>query len=128
MSNSNVQPISHTPGPLAEVRRGETRIYFAVPTCYTIGKTFPTYLEAADFARSTIETFKYGDGVPYGKSRAFVDVRIADEAGDRILYRFEVFEACITSARASENDGSLQHTPTTWVGNELVNRQVGGAE
>lgn len=31
-------------------------------------------------------------------------------------------------AGAGENDGSLQHTPTTWVGNELVNRQVGGAE
>jgi len=30
--------------------------------------------------------------------------------------------------RAGENDGSLQHTPTTWVGNELVNRPIGGAE
>ena len=30
--------------------------------------------------------------------------------------------------RAEENFGSPQHTPTTWVGNELVNRQVGGAE
>lgn len=27
---------------------------------------------------------------------------------------------------AGENDGSLQHTPTTWEGNEQFNRRVGG--
>lgn len=26
----------------------------------------------------------------------------------------------------AENDGSLQHTPTTWIGNEQVNREIGG--
>lgn len=27
-----------------------------------------------------------------------------------------------------DNLGSLQHTPTTWIGNEQVNRRVGGAQ
>ncbi|MFO0833698.1 MAG: hypothetical protein U0638_01905 [Phycisphaerales bacterium] len=36
--------------------------------------------------------------------------------------------ACGCASCAEENFGSPQHTPTTWVGNELVNRQVGGAE
>lgn len=27
-----------------------------------------------------------------------------------------------------DNDGSLQHTPTTWIGNEQFNRPVGGGE
>lgn len=30
-------------------------------------------------------------------------------------------------ATGGDNDGSLQHTPTTWIGNEQVNHQVGGA-
>lgn len=75
-----------TPGPLSQIRPGETRIYFAVPTCYTIGDTHATYKEAADAARATIKTFDYG-----GCSRAWVDVRLADETGDRIIHRVEVF-------------------------------------
>ena len=74
-----------TPGPHG-IRPGETRIYFAVPTHYTIGDTFPTYKEAADAARARIKTFDYG-----GCSREFVHVRIADESGDRVLHCVEVF-------------------------------------
>lgn len=36
--------------------------------------------------------------------------------------------ACGCASCAEENYGSPQHTPTTWEGNELVNRQVGGAQ
>jgi len=31
-----------------------------------------------------------------------------------------------TELAACDNRGSLQHTPTTWIGNEQVNHQVGG--
>lgn len=33
----------------------------------------------------------------------------------------------ISGVAADDNDGSLQHTPTTWIGNEQVNREIGGA-
>jgi hypothetical protein len=67
------------------------RVYFAVPTHYTIGKEFDTYAEAVDYARSTITPF---DGIP-GESRAFVDVRVvmSDDLGgvDKSIHRVEVF-------------------------------------
>lgn len=85
MSQMNDGGPAITPGPLSQVRSGETRIYFAVPTPYTIGDTFASYKEAADAARARIKAFDYGC------SREFVDVRIADEAGDRMLHRVEIF-------------------------------------
>lgn len=33
----------------------------------------------------------------------------------------------IEGVAADDNDGSLQHTPTTWIGNEQFNRPAGGA-
>ena len=73
--------------------KGETRIYFAVPDTYSSGDAFESYKEAEDEARSRIQTFKYGGGIPDVKSREFVDVRISDDEGDRILHRVEVFAA-----------------------------------
>lgn len=83
-------PRDITPGPLAQVRPGEVRIYFAIPTPYGIGDTFPSYKEAETAARDRIKTFDYGH--TKGCSREFVDVRIADEASDRMLHRVEVFK------------------------------------
>ena len=81
------EPSRHiTPGPLSQIRPGEVRIYFAVPTAYTIGDTFESFREAYQAARTTIKVFDYG-----GCSRAWVDVRVADETGDRIVHRVEVF-------------------------------------
>lgn len=76
-----------TPGPSLTVKRGEVRIYFAVPTYYTIGDTFATYREAEDAARAKIVPLECG-----GFSRQWVDVRIADETIDRVLHRVEVFK------------------------------------
>lgn len=89
-----VPPRHIMPGPLSQIRPGETRIYFAVPTYYDIGETFSTYKEAADTARERIKTFDYG-----GCSREWVIVRVADETGDREIHRVEIFAGPTKSKR-----------------------------
>lgn len=54
--------------------------------------------------------------------------KFSRDAGHNELSTAVAAPACGCASCAEENYGSPQHTPTTWVGNELVNRQVGGAE
>lgn len=70
------------------------RVYFAVPSHYTIGSEHETWAEAVDVARSKITKH---DGIP-GYSRAWVDVRVQDEQGDRSVHRIEIFRAPSSSA------------------------------
>jgi hypothetical protein len=79
------------------------RVYYAVPSHYTIGEEFPGTLEghaeACAFARAKIERFDYASGPSY--SRAFVDkrfvIRWLPESGqigsgvDMIVERVEIF-------------------------------------
>lgn len=68
---------------------GRERIYFAVADHYTIGREFDSYAEAVEHARSTIDYFE-----DLGRhSRAFVDVRVNDNTGDRSIHRVEIFPA-----------------------------------
>ena len=83
-----------------------TAVDFAVPTNYGIGDRFPSFAEAVEAARATIECFTYpgqgkdgADAVRY--SRAFIHMRQVEPVQDRpgavrsgcdgILARWEVF-------------------------------------
>lgn len=79
------------------------RVYFAVPTHYTIGVTFATFAEAEQAAREKIRPF---DGIP-GESRAFVDIRVSNQSLDASIARFEVFSASETRALTSEEPRKL---------------------
>ena len=63
------------------------RIYYAVPTNYTIGTEFETFGDAEQHARSLLRLLDWGD-----YTRQFVDERERDEHGsDRVVRRWEVY-------------------------------------
>ena len=62
--------------------------YFEVPGPYGYGPRFDTYQEARIAALDRIREI---DGCPGSFTRAFVDLRISDHAGDRLVRRREVF-------------------------------------
>lgn len=83
------------------------KFYYAVPAHYTIGEAFDTLEEAAVAAKASIARFFYPgqlcagdaesdptrrdeDGGLASYSRAFVDRRVKDSGGDRMLERIEV--------------------------------------
>ena len=69
------------------------RVYFAVPTHYTIGTEFDTFAEAEEFALSKIKRI---DGIDEERfTRAFVDVRAVTKTEfsteDKTVHRAEVY-------------------------------------
>jgi len=75
-----------------------TRVYFAVPTDYTIGDEYETFEEAVAEARDRIEDLR-PRGLDYD-TREFVDVRVADENGDRPVWRVEVTREGVIAGKA----------------------------
>ncbi len=72
-----------------------TQIYFAVPGHYTIGDRFDTFAFAEAAAQAKIKPLgaaAWNGGVEE-YSRAFVDCRIEDASGDRVLHRVEILPA-----------------------------------
>lgn len=90
------------------------RVYFAVPSHYTIGSEHATWAEAVDVARSKITKH---DGIP-GYSRAWVDVRVQDEQGDRSVHRIEIFRA--PSSPAVEDGGVVEREPSPVSSRDLL--------
>lgn len=69
------------------------KVYFAVPTHYTIGPEFETFADAVAYAR--------GEQVQGGRSREFVDLRELSATGDRPLQRWEVFPDSVERSEVS---------------------------
>lgn len=69
----------------------ESKVYFSVPNGYTIGSVFDSWEDARCHAVAQIEELSFGLGLPPRKTRSFVDTRIKDHSGDRLLVRLEVF-------------------------------------
>lgn len=86
-----------------------TRVYFAVPTHYTIGAEYETFEQAVAAARETILPIGGCEG---RFTRAFVDVRVADPTGDRSLHRVEIFRDETVELPAYDGELRLIH-PTT---------------
>lgn len=61
-------------------------IYFAVPDSYTIGVEFDTYEQAYAEAEKRVRPIEGTDSW----TRSFIDIRLRDEQGDRVLSRVEV--------------------------------------
>lgn len=61
--------------------------YFEVPGPYGYGPRFDSYLEARTAA---LESIREIDGCPGHFTRAWVDLRVTDDHGDRIVRRREV--------------------------------------
>lgn len=77
------------------------RVYFAVPDTYTIGREFDSWRAAAAHAESTMKWLPHADAY----SRAWVDVRLVDDSGDRMIYRKEIIRD--SSSRFVADSGSL---------------------
>ena len=73
--------------------------------------------ERAERLRRSVELFRAAKvettAIPAGRNPAACENELA---------------TAIEGVAADDNDGSLQHTPTTWIGNEQVNRPAGGGE
>lgn len=54
--------------------------------------------------------------------------KFSRDAGHNELSTAVAAPACGCASCAEDNFGSPQHTPTTWIGNEQVNRPLGGAQ
>ena len=63
-----------------------THVYFRVPGHYGYGPEFDTFVEAEAHALSTIRPIEGTERV----TRAFVDVRVSDDSGDRPVHRIEI--------------------------------------
>lgn len=117
------------------------RLYAAAPDYYDAAEAIRSYVVTSELTgesdplcipmrlmQALLRAHKKADPTGYRKA-GLVAGKVGRPAEPTKFSRDSGHNQLATDLAAVDgNTGSLQHAPTTWIGNELVNRPLGGAQ